>query len=288
MAGFRERMSEVLDHIAQEHEHTAKRLGQQLAPVVSEELRLVGKAAERRRGEIPGGAEAFTESQLDELARAVQAEIVEPLHARVRDLTAQVAQLREDARHLEQRCEALVAQGATALGGPPPPGGLLTAERPETEEHQAEELEKVFREGRTEEALVRAMKLQKSAKRVDFLGKLLGQVEDPEQWLTPEDGPSPLSMRVKMFLMLALGSQLESGGMGAEEQACCVSWIHELWLCFDWEHESVTSTAPSLCKQLGEVLERADKAFPAGTAASKTLRQLRRNVQSVTSILARG
>lgn len=292
MGSFRDRMGECLSRIAAEHEQAAKRLGRDLAPVVTEELRQVGRILARQEAASqPTASEALSDTQVEEMARAVQAEVVEPLHARIRDLSAQVSALREEASRLERRCEEcrLLTEERAAAGGAGTAVGREEAVERRSEEAQAEELERLFREQRAEEAFVRAMKLQAQARRVDFVGRLCGLVEEPDRWLEGGDAPggkSPLSMPVKMLLMLSLGPQLENSGLSDEDRASRVEWINELWLAFDWQDASVASNAAGLCKQLGEVLEKSDKAFPAGSTASKQLRQLRRNVQSTTGILA--
>merc|ERR1719456_609020 len=60
----------------------------------------------------------LSESQLDELARCMQAEVVTPLHARIRELTSQVQTLREEASQLERRWRNLDLAGQASREDP--------------------------------------------------------------------------------------------------------------------------------------------------------------------------
>merc|ERR1712232_884295 len=95
--------------MGEKHEQAAKRLGRDLAPIVSEELRQVERivmqhnTSSLRSGGSSGG---ISEAQLDELARAVQVELVQPLQMKIKDLTKQVQVLREEALQLGRRISA--------------------------------------------------------------------------------------------------------------------------------------------------------------------------------------
>lgn len=130
----------------------------------------------------------------------------------------------------------------------------------DTEESQADELEKSFRDGKVQDAFVRAMHLQQQSKRVDFFGRLCALVAEPvETWLHGCDrDTSPLTMPVKMLLMLSLARQLEDKGLPDSERAKKIEWINELWFAFDPQDAAVTGNSASLCTQLTEVLDRVD------------------------------
>jgi len=119
-------MSRCFDNIAQEHELAAQRLGQDLAPVVREELKQVERIlAQSRASAGPSGSALHggcSEAQLDELARSVQVEVVQPLHEQIKSLSQQVRTLREELRRLKQRWTAErlahITRGSANSGSP--------------------------------------------------------------------------------------------------------------------------------------------------------------------------
>merc|ERR1712150_396820 len=66
-----------------------------------------------------------SEAQLDQLARSVQVEVVQPLHEQIKSLSRQVRTLREELRRLKQRWTAErlahITRGSTNAGSPPLP-----------------------------------------------------------------------------------------------------------------------------------------------------------------------
>jgi len=272
MSSFRDRMSECLEGIATEQEQAAQRLAQDLGPVVAEELKQVERIIQQRSS-MPT-ASGIPEAQLDELAKAVETEVVQPLKSRIKDLTAQVQALRQDALALEKRCAASAVETAAT-------------ESPETEERLAMELEATFRSGKAEDAFSKAMRLQTDAKYQDFLARLCALVPEPDQWLSGDDvgtGESPLGMKAKMLLMLALAKQLTARHLDDTAFLTKVEWIQELWLAFDFS-DKVEENAPKLCSQLVEVLDQVHSDAGAGT--DQALRKLKRSLQQAAKMMAR-
>jgi len=311
MSTFKDRMGECLDGIAAEHERAAKRLGADLAPIVAEELRQVQRAMtqlhDRSEPTINGGAAAdFTEASLDEVVRTVQAEVITPLHARVKELTQQVQSLREEARRLDRRCNACggafagtssgTGENCVADGPPPPPPPPI-----DEEEAHAAELDQLFRKGSIQDAFIKAMHLQQRAKHTDFIGRLCHRVDIPvDEWLHTDDDASkcPLSMPVKMLLMLSLARQLENTQVGEfyrvadDQRASKADWLNDLWLAFDPKDQAVSRNAANLCSQLIEVLDKALASRAASgeidgkNTTSDNLRQLARGVRASARLLS--
>jgi len=284
MSEFRTVMGDCLEGIATEHEQAARRLGQDLAPVVAEELRQAQYTLSQQSS--AGAAGGISEAQMDELARAVQVEVIHPLQSRIQELSEQVRSLREEANALKRRMSSYDGAGADAFHPPPGLSGLAAAGGAvDSQEAQAAGVERLFREGHTQEAFVQAIDLHQAGKatREDFLGRLCSLVTDPlDQWL----GAAQMSMTVKMLLMLTLAQQLEDGRLGAAALAQKVEWINELWYAFDAEDEAVASNAASLCSQLKERLERLPDAV-TGSPAGSQLNLLRRSVNQTASLLMR-
>lgn len=265
MCSFRDRMSDCLEGIASEHEQAAKRLGRDIAPLVAEELRQVERAISQHQA----NASALSDAQLDELANSVQAEVIQPLQTRIRDLTSQVRTLREEVRELERRWNSVRAF-TSGEGNMPPPSSLGGAFRTKSvsstnraapaataisaEEAQAERLVNLFKEGKVEDAFVKGMSAQANSKKVDFLGRLCLLVKDPGDWLAG-DGIA-LSMPVKMLLMLSFARQLENPGLPEADRTKKLDWVNELWLSFDANDSTVIAHSRDLCAQLTDLLDK--------------------------------
>lgn len=264
LTAFRDSMTDCLESIAAEHEHAAERLGRDLAPLIAEELRQVRHLVQSSSG----GSSAMQEAELEELMRAVETEVIQPLHARVKELTAQVQALREEAVELQRR--SAESQGVREI-------------TPASEAAQAKELESMFRHGRVEDAFLRAIQKQRQARHCDFLECLCALVPEPEAWLTEDSSGSPISPQVKMKLMHALALQLSER---LEEPVFLrkVDWIQELWLAMDLEDEAVDRQAKGLCAQLIEAL---DSAQAEGPSKEQALRKLKRTLQQAAKMLAR-
>merc|ERR1712150_367896 len=136
------------------------------------------------------------------------------------------------------------------------------------------------------DAFVKAMHLQTQAKRSDFLGRLCALVPDPiDAWLIGRDGgASPVSMPVKMLLMLALAKQLGNKGATEAVLAKKIEWINELWLAFDVADEAVARNALNFCGQLLEVLENAPASLAGGEVGNQ-LRYLKMGVSQASQLL---
>jgi len=259
MSSFRERMGECLEGIASEHEQAAKSLGRELGPVVAEELRQVSRVVDQRRNATGGTATAISDAQFDELARTVEIEVVQPLHARIQDLSAQVRRLQEEARQLERRWSQCNMVCPSPDGVARPPGlfavemgvpGVSVADR---ENAESKDLERTFHEGKAEEAFVKAMQLQTSSKHTDFLGRLCNLIPGSiDTWLNSpgSSGRQPLSMPVKMLLMLSLSQQMQTTDILEEVRSKKIEWISELWYAFEPADPLVVSNSANMCSQL--------------------------------------
>jgi len=290
MTSFRDRMIECLDGIATKQEQAAKRLGQHVAPLVAEELKQVEKilAQKTAAGEgAAGGASAISQTQLDELASAVNTEVIAPLHTRIKDLTAQVQTLREEARQLERRWSACKMNGADDRTGPSSatfPVPVAVASPAEVEEGQVREVQQLFASGRTSQAFMRGMAFQQAAVHTDFLNVLCDLVPtSPGEWLSVEEegASSPLSMEAKMLFMLSLARQLSTGGLSDDDMVRKMEWVNELWFAFDLQDSNVATNASRLCTQLLEALEGAECK---GTSATQ-LRRLRQGIKVAARLL---
>ncbi|CAK9057368.1 unnamed protein product, partial [Durusdinium trenchii] len=145
---FRERMTECLQGIAAEHEQAAQRLGRDLAPLVADELKQVRHLMQTSSSQ----SGSLSEAQLDELTSSIEVEVIEPLHARVKELTVQVKALRAEAEQLQRRSEGhsySVGGHSYSVGG--------KSHGPEAEAAQARDIQKLFREGRAEDAFQLAL-----------------------------------------------------------------------------------------------------------------------------------
>ncbi|CAJ1361847.1 unnamed protein product [Effrenium voratum] len=256
---FRERMTECLEDIATEHEQAAQRLGRDLAPLVAEELQQV-----KHLMQSSGSSASISEAQLDELTRAVEVEVIHPLHARVKQLTVQVQALRAEAEELQSRA------------------GEGSADSSEAEAAQARELQRLFHD-RAEDAFVRALQKQKQARHQDFLEQLCSLVPQPDAWLTEDPSGSTLSTEVKMNLMHALTHQLSSKSLDESVFQRKVEWIEELWLALDLGDKAVDKLARGLCAQLIEALEHAAE----GPGREQALRKLKRTLQHASKMMSR-
>lgn len=301
MSTLRDKMSEVLGGIASEHEQAAQRLARDIGPVVAQELRDVERILARRSaeaGSAAGGADGISEEQVDELLQSVHTEVIAPLQGRIRDLTAQVRMLREDAKDLERRWSACqLGSGGDLLRAAPGSAaaaagiGTSAMASEEDEEAQVKEMQRLFRDGKEEEAFVKAMNLQGQAKHTDFLGRVCALAGPPAEWLDADsrDDGCPLSMQVKMLLMLSLAKQLQDRAQpvifSEAEHAEKVEWINELWFAFDPQDSAVSANSAALCSQLTDVLEKASEG--GGRASSDSLRKLKRSVKSAAKLMSR-
>lgn len=299
MSTLRDKMSDCLEGIAEQHEQASKRLGRDLAPIIAKELRdaerLMAQRCAESGGGNQGGQGGLVESQLDELAQCMQTEVVAPLHTRIRELTAQVQHLREEASQLERRWRNLDLAGRGSIGdsSSSAAGGVAGAiihDSAAQEAAQVKEIERLFREAKAEDAFVTAMKHQATAKHVDFLGAACGLValsgaSCTEEWLEGDggDGGEPLSMEVKMLLMLSLAKQLGDKGLKTTDEESKLKWIEELWLAFEPSDSSVAGNAAKLCVQLTEVLESA--ASDPGCSIADSLRRLTRSVKNAARLV---
>jgi len=298
MVSFRDRMGQCLEGIASEHEQAAQQLGREVVPVVADELRRAEGVLEKQLSARSAASAALTDEQLDELARAVQSEVVQPLQARIHELTGQVRALKQEALRLEERwnaCRPVEPASASSLAVPPPPGAGTFGTLPgraappvDPEELQAAELEQTFREGKVSEAFVRAMHLQAApGARCDFLDRLCSLVPEGglEEWLTAGgDGGGPLKMQAKMLLMLSLARQLEGRFSAEDVRDRKVAWVNELWFVFDPAEPSVASTVAAFCTNLLEALDRIPPGS-CGAEAAEQLRGLKKSVQHATRLL---
>eukprot|EP00927_Polykrikos_kofoidii_P053924 TRINITY_DN48440_c0_g1_i1.p1 TRINITY_DN48440_c0_g1~~TRINITY_DN48440_c0_g1_i1.p1 ORF type:complete len:1090 (+),score=154.97 TRINITY_DN48440_c0_g1_i1:44-3271(+) len=285
-SSFREKMSECIEGIAEEQEEAAKRLGKEIAPAVAVEMAEVEKVVARFRGSASALSPSATAAAEDEMVRQLEKDFVMPLVARVQDLTSQVQALRQEARELERRWTSACSAFGASRGPdvmPPTPNltGLGGLGKVESEEQQAVSLERLFNGGCAEEAFTKAIALQQRAQHVDFLGRLCalssGQVGD---WLEAQgERASPLSMKLKMLLMLALARQLsghrQDGAPGLDlSPADCASkieWIMELWLAFKTDDPSVQGGALDFCKQLTEQLKNTPEDIGEGRVVLRRL-----------------
>lgn len=258
LSAFREQMTECLKGIAVEHEQAALRLGRDLAPVVAEELKQVKHLLQTSGSS--GSPGSLSEAELEDLSRAVEVEVIQPLHARVKELTTQVKALRVEVEQL-QRSE-----------GKQPSS-------PEAEASEAKELQKLFQEGSVEDAFERALQRQEQARYVDFLEQLCSLVQ-PDQWLNEEPAGLHLGLQVKMKLMYALAQQLSDKSLDEGIFHSKVEWINELWLGFDLGDKALQ--AKDLCTKMIEALERAE-----GPGREQALRKLKRTLQQAAKMLER-
>lgn len=256
LSAFREQMTECLKGIAVEHEQAALRLGRDLAPVVVEELKQVKDLLTSSSSGRPG---SLSEAELEDLSRAVEAEVIQPLHARVKELTSQVKALRLEVEQLQRE-------------GKQPSS-------PEAEASQARELQELFQEGSVEDAFERALQRQEHARYVDFLEQLCSLVQ-PDQWLNEEPAGLQLAVQVRMKLMYALAQQLSDKSLDEGIFHSKVEWINELWLTFDLGDKALQ--AKDLCTKMIEALERAE-----GPGREQALRKLKRTLQQAAKMLER-
>eukprot|EP00930_Biecheleria_cincta_P072038 TRINITY_DN59482_c0_g1_i1.p1 TRINITY_DN59482_c0_g1~~TRINITY_DN59482_c0_g1_i1.p1 ORF type:complete len:1184 (+),score=275.61 TRINITY_DN59482_c0_g1_i1:23-3553(+) len=292
MSSFRDRMSACLEDIAAEHERAAQQLGRDLGPVLADELKQVERIISQHRAVASGAppTSSISEAQLDELARAVETEVVQPLQARITELTSQVQALRAEAQELEKRFASGAAGAAAGSGSGR--RGPADGRSPEAEEAEAAELEVLFRSGKAEDAFMKAMHLQSNAQHQDYLARLCSLVPDePYSWLDGEDAstgnagaPSPLSMQAKMLLMLSLAKQLP--GMRPDEPAFAgkIDWINDLWLTFDYNDKAIESNAATLCNQVIEVLDQIQS--DSGARPDQALKKLKRSFQQAAKAMA--
>ncbi|CAL1134506.1 unnamed protein product [Cladocopium goreaui] len=257
LSAFREQMTECLKGIAVEHEQAALRLGRDLAPVVAEELKEVKDLLQTSGS---SGSRSLSEAELEDLSRQVEVEVIQPLHARVKELTSQVKALRVEVEQL-QRTE-----------GKQPSS-------PEAEASQARELQQLFQEGSVEDAFERALQRQEHARYVDFLEQLCSLVQ-PDQWLNEEPAGLHLGSQVKMKLMYALAQQLSDKSLDEGIFHSKVEWINELWLGLDLGDKALQ--AKDLCTKMIEALERAE-----GPGREQALRKLKRTLQQAAKMLER-
>jgi hypothetical protein len=301
MTQFRDKMGECLEGIASEHEQVAKRLAADIAPVVAEELAQVERSLAATQASSGTAAATLSEAQLDGLASAMQEEIVQPLQARIQDLSSQVRTLREEARELERRYTALSARSGSGSSDVMPPMSRLAQQPPvETEEQQAVTLERMFRDGRKEDAFMKAIERQPKAQQVDFLGRVCALVPEGSiyEWLAGESSDGrvearPLGPKARVCLMCALAKQLLVEGDGGlklewrsnsvgEVAAVKLEWLSQLWLVFDAEELGDTAAATFSNQFLG-FLEQC-RGDLVGSPATQ-LRTLKTQVRATIKLL---
>jgi len=228
--------------------------------------------------------EGLSEAQLQELVATVQAEIVQPLQTRIRDLVTQVKALRAETNELEQRWQSSQNSGS---GKSSKIKILSQSRRPvlslqETEANLAAEFESLFRAGQVDDAFSRAASAQTNARYEDYLWKVCSLVTDElDSWLEGPGGKSPLGMPTKMALMMSLAQQLEADPAQAHGVAK-VDWISELCFAFEAYDPSVEASAASSCASLAEVLEKLASGPPEIAEAT---RKLKRSVQQASRLL---
>merc|ERR1740121_352405 len=228
-------------------------------------------------------AVSFSESQLDELARAVQAEVVQPLHVRIRDLTMQVQTLREETRSLEARWQACAGGrgpssaervGAPAAEAVPSPIGAVSPEQ--VEARRAAELEAKFRAGHVEEAMAEACLAQERAEYEDFVGRLCHLVDGGAE----EAAQLRLGMPGRLQLMLALSTQCEAGNVSEERRALKVEWVYELWDSFAPDDPTVSVNT---LQTFFQVLERLERTLSEEQAF--TVRSIKNSARAAVTML---
>lgn len=253
---FRERMTECLQGIAAEHEQAAQRLGRDLAPLVADELKQVRHLMQTSSSQ----SGSLSEAQLDELTSSIEVEVIEPLHARVKELTVQVKALRAEAEQLQRRSEG-------------------KSHGPEAEAAQARDIQKLFREGRAEDAFQLALQKQGEARYQDFLEPLCSLVQ-PDQWLMEDPTGMALSPQVKIKLMQTLAQQCAN----CEETVLLskVEWIQELWLALDLGEPAVEKQGKRLVTELIEALNRVQGHAGEQVQVRKLKRTLTQAVRMMT------
>lgn len=132
-----------------------------------------------------------------------------------------------------------------------------------------------------EEAFVKAIEYQAAtASRVDFLGGVCRLVDEKhaelEDWLEDLGGTCPLSMQVKMDVMLALARQLEAKGIETGIPETKLRWIQELWFALEPLDPSIELTVLTQCTELAILLKRAaeDPDCTIGAGLKKVIRSL--------------
>jgi len=133
-------------------------------------------------------------------------------------------------------------------------------------ERMLTEVQRMVNAGQQEEAFVKAIEYQAAtASRVDFLGGVCRLVDEKhaelEDWLEDlggtSPGTSPLSMQVKMNVMLALARQLEAKGLEIGIPETKVRWIQEFWFAFEPSEPSIELSVLTHCTELAMLLKRA-------------------------------
>eukprot|EP00913_Durusdinium_trenchii_P030028 g28140.t1 len=199
---------------------------------------------------------SLSEAQLDELTSSIEVEVIEPLHARVKELTVQVKALRAEAEQLQRRSEG-------------------KSHGPEAEAAQARDIQKLFREGRAEDAFQLALQKQGEARYQDFLEPLCSLVQ-PDQWLMEDS----CALEVKIKLMQTLAQQCAN----CEETVLLskVEWIQELWLALDLGEPAVEKQGKRLVTELIEALNRVQGHAGEQVQVRKLKRTLTQAVRMMT------
>lgn len=287
---LRESVTRSLEGLLVEHEKVSQRISNEVTKVLRDELVPLEQAV--RRAKETAVAEAgkdivtnssndgrISEAQLDELVSTVQAEVVEPLQSRVRDLTAQVHALKDQVQIFEQVHQGNGTSEAAAHAGNSRPAGMDNADA-QKYEAQAQELKKLYSSGNTKEAFVRAMQYQNQAgNNFDFMARICRVAGTPEQWLKTVD----LEPQLHMFLLIVLAQQLAAGGLGATGEAReeKITWMTELWIEFNIDDERVAGNAGELCKRLLTALHAA--LGERGSSGYGRIRQLTQMVEKTAA-----
>merc|ERR1712039_165840 len=127
---------------------------------------------------------------------------------------------------------------------------------------------------------------QTSAKHTDFLGRLCSLIPGSiDAWLNAScaSGRHPLSMPVKMLLMLSLSQQMQGEDILEEVRAKKIEWISELWYAFDPADVSVVSNSANMCSQLTENLDRVPSGN--GDDSDIELGRLKRAIKHAARLL---
>mmetsp|Transcript_67358 Transcript_67358/g.161500 ORF Transcript_67358/g.161500 Transcript_67358/m.161500 type:complete len:1088 (+) Transcript_67358:96-3359(+) len=276
MSSLQSNVSQFLDGIAKEQEESMKSAAKAVAAAVSQELQDVDRLVAQRAGAAQGGV---SEAQLDELASAVQAEVILPLQTQVAELRAEVQQLQASARQMEQRWrEASLASQTGASSDAATPASIKAAEA-----SRASDLERQFQSGQVETAFMTAIQAQRTAKYEDFLGRLCALAGSPEEWLEN----CQLSNDARMLLMLALAQQLDNSDFDETILGEKLEWISELYIVFKVEEKKGSQELVVWSQQMKSSLQSPTLKSRLSSEASKTLRQISKSMDQVAKLLGR-
>jgi len=264
LKSFKVRINDCLERIAVEHEEAAKRLGEELAPVVQEELQraqeMLALAHKRHAG---AATNHLTDQQLSALAKAMNAEVVQPLQTRIRDLTAQVKELQAKAKALESKWAASRASAAAVEESP------ITQTR--------SKLASLARQGKVSEAFQQAIKCHTPSE--DCIWSLCEAIGNIETVTGAVDEFTKLAVVAAIAELLATNSPIL-----ASRRKLATDWVKELWLALDLSDSSVSSYAPLACNRLNSHLEKIEAH--AEEEEKSSVRFLKRVVDQATRLLA--